>query len=61
MRILHDCARACIELPKRLVVCRSPFELWREQACFMQEGFADYVRYAASVFPIRNNSEVSNG
>ena len=60
--LVNHRAAACLELPKRLMTCRSPFELWREQARFMQEGFADYARYAASLFPnIRNGSEVTNG
>ena len=60
--LVSDRATACLELPKRIIQCRSPFELWREQARFMQEGFADYARYAARLFPkMRNGSEVSNG
>jgi hypothetical protein len=42
---------ASLELPRRLAMCRTPTELWREQARFIQEGFADYTRYLASWLP----------
>jgi hypothetical protein len=39
--LMSRCAQAYIELPTRLVRCRSPFELWTEQARFAQAVLAD--------------------
>jgi hypothetical protein len=38
--------RAFLELPSRMAGCHSPFELWREQARYVQEVFSDYQSVA---------------
>jgi hypothetical protein len=40
--LMNRRVEALLDLPKRIAHCHSPFELWREQARYMQEVFADY-------------------
>jgi hypothetical protein len=40
-------ARAYLELPLRMLRCRSPFDVYREQTRFVQECFAGYAQLLA--------------
>ena len=40
--LMNRRTKALLQLPTRIARCHSPFELWREQARYMQEVFADY-------------------
>jgi hypothetical protein len=54
--LMNRRARALLELPTRIARCHSPFELWREQARYMQEIFTDYQSVAQHMMtnPLRS-------
>jgi len=59
MGLMNRRAQAYFELPSRIACCHSPFEVWREQARFMQESFADYARHVTTF--LRGAREKTSG
>jgi hypothetical protein len=41
VELVNRRTKAFLELPTRMARCHSPFELWREQAQYVQEVFSD--------------------